>query len=197
MSEEKTPKKKAARKSSARKKSVSKKAAPQDAAESKASSIDQEQSLPLIPDAPSSEALSKEQKPKKERKPKSGVRDVRKDPSAEDKGGEDQSQDNSESKSQANDHKSKSESSDDDSAEERTEGRRRGGRNRGRRGGNEASKHRPPVDGKDLKKKAWKIYLSEVTEEGLALLDDQALRAYARGSFNAARIYLEEELKVD
>ena len=47
-----------------------------------------------------------------------------------------------------------------------------------------------------LRKKAWKIYESEVTEEGLALLDDSGLREYARSSFNAARIFLEEEGRI-
>ena len=38
--------------------------------------------------------------------------------------------------------------------------------------------------------------MSEVTEEGLALLDDRGLREYARSSLNAARIFLEEEARV-
>jgi hypothetical protein len=52
------------------------------------------------------------------------------------------------------------------------------------------------VDSKDLAKKAWKIFESEVTEEGLALLDDNGLRDYARSSFNAARLFLEEKERV-
>ncbi len=52
------------------------------------------------------------------------------------------------------------------------------------------------VDSKTLAKKAWKIFESEVTEEGLALLDDNGLRDYARSSFNAARIFLEEKSRV-
>ena len=35
-----------------------------------------------------------------------------------------------------------------------------------------------------------------MTEEGLALLDDSGLRDYARASFNAARIFLEEQGRV-
>jgi hypothetical protein len=35
-----------------------------------------------------------------------------------------------------------------------------------------------------------------VTEEGLALLDDNGLRDYARSSFNAARLFLEEKERV-
>ncbi|MEN8772704.1 MAG: hypothetical protein ABF382_04065, partial [Akkermansiaceae bacterium] len=69
------------------------------------------------------------------------------------------------------------------------------------RGGRERSEKREPkprvsVDSKDLAKKAWKIFESEVTEEGLALLDDNGLRDYARSSFNAARLFLEEKERV-
>lgn len=188
MPEEKSPKKKAARKSSVRKKSAQKKKSPSETTDAKAPSIDQEQSLPLLPASSSSDPSAQEQTSKKERKPKSGVRDVRKESPAEEKNGVSNSKEESESNSKPKETPTKPEAADD---------RRRTGRNRGRRGGSESSKPRPPVDGMDLKKKAWKIFLSEVTEEGLALLDDQALRAYARGSFNAARIYLEEELKVD
>ncbi len=79
----------------------------------------------------------------------------------------------------------------------------RRGRNRGRGRGNNNNnnrerevKARPSVSEDHLRKKAWKIYESEVTEEGLALLDDSGLRDYARASFNAARIFLEEEGRV-
>ncbi|MFT6181470.1 MAG: hypothetical protein ACJAQT_001865 [Akkermansiaceae bacterium] len=47
-----------------------------------------------------------------------------------------------------------------------------------------------------MTKKAWEIFESEVTEEGLALLDDNGLRDYARSSFNAARLFLEEKGRV-
>ena len=57
-------------------------------------------------------------------------------------------------------------------------------------------KARPPVNEDHLRKKAWKIYESEVTEKGLALLDDSGLRGYARSSFNAARIFLEEQGRI-
>lgn len=56
-------------------------------------------------------------------------------------------------------------------------------------------KVRPEVDHKEVAEKAWKIYLSEVTEEGLVLLDDLRLREFARGSFHAARLFLEEKAR--
>jgi hypothetical protein len=77
-------------------------------------------------------------------------------------------------------------------------GERRGrNRNRRARGERRDESARPPVDFKQLKKKAWQIFASEVTEEGLALLDDNGLREYARSSFNAARLFLEESGRVE
>lgn len=77
-------------------------------------------------------------------------------------------------------------------------GERRGrNRNRRTRGERRDESARPPVDFKQLKKKAWQIFASEVTEEGLALLDDNGLREYARSSFNAARLFLEESGRVE
>jgi hypothetical protein len=76
-------------------------------------------------------------------------------------------------------------------------GERRGrGRGRRERGEKREGKPRVAVDSKDLAKKAWGIFESEVTEEGLALLDDNGLRDYARSSFNAARLFLEEKERV-
>lgn len=202
MPEEQISKKKSVRKS-ARKKSALKKVASNESNEAP-KIIEQEQSLPLIPDDQPVKAENTSQKKEKEPRsekvePKKGrVRDTRKNSPTDEK-----STDDSEpKKEQAKKVDQNSDSSNDDSSDDRTEGG--GGRNRsrgrGRRGGSgerESSKPRQPVDGKDLKKKAWKIFYSEVTEEGLALLDDKGLRAYARGSFNAARIYLEEEMKLD
>ncbi len=91
------------------------------------------------------------------------------------------------------DHKEQGER--DDSKGERQEkgNRRNRNRNRGRR--EDGPIQRIEIDFDQMRKKAWKIYQSEVTEEGLALLDDKALREYARSSFNAARLFLEEEAK--
>ena len=89
----------------------------------------------------------------------------------------------------------------DQNRNEQNESRGRS-RGRGRGRGQDRPEKREPkpkieVDGKDMAKKAWKIFESEVTEEGLALLDDNGLRDYARSSFNAARIFLEEESRVN
>ncbi|MDB4408864.1 hypothetical protein N9165_02220 [Akkermansiaceae bacterium] len=202
MSEEQIPKKKSERKP-ARKKSALKKAAFNENTEAP-KVTEQEQSLPLISDDQPAKVENashkKEEEPRNEKaEPKKGrVRDTRKNPPSDEKSGDD-SEPKKEQEKKADQN---SDASNDDSSDDRSEGRggRNRGRGRGRRGGSgerEPSNPRQPVDGKALKKKAWKIFYSEVTEEGLALLDDKALRAYARGSFNAARIYFEEEMKLD
>lgn len=86
---------------------------------------------------------------------------------------------------------------DEDSSErsEKGKGRSRRGRNRDRDSDDRQIKARPEVDFDQMSKKAWKIFESEVTEEGLALLDDRGLREYAKASLNAARIFLEEEAR--
>lgn len=58
---------------------------------------------------------------------------------------------------------------------------------------------RPPqtprrkVDPDKLAKNAWKIYLAEVSEEGVALIGDNDGRELARRCFRLAEIFLEEE----
>ena len=52
---------------------------------------------------------------------------------------------------------------------------------------------RTRVDSDDLAKKAWKIFQSEVAEEGLALIGDQDARELSRKSFRLAEIFLEEQ----
>jgi hypothetical protein len=44
-----------------------------------------------------------------------------------------------------------------------------------------------------LAKSAWKIYLAEVSEEGVALVGDQDARELARRCFRLAEIFLEEQ----
>lgn len=51
---------------------------------------------------------------------------------------------------------------------------------------------RPKLDGEEVAKKAWKIFLAEVSEEGLALIGDQDARELSRRSFRLAEIFLEE-----
>ena len=48
----------------------------------------------------------------------------------------------------------------------------------------------------DLCKKAWEVYLAEVSEEGVELFPDNDARELARRSFRLAEIFLLEELRV-
>lgn len=216
MSEETPPAKKAARKT-VRKKSAGKRA-PRKSAKSE-SSDDQETELPLdekaareaSTDAPDSGGQKDEEKPvRKGREPKSGVRDARRETADElisNEVTEKLVPDSDDSEGSREKGPQKKQARKDDSSggsREQGQGRQDSGERRGRgrgRGGRERSEKREPkprvsVDSKDLAKKAWKIFESEVTEEGLALLDDNGLRDYARGSFNAARLFLEEKERV-
>lgn len=58
------------------------------------------------------------------------------------------------------------------------------------------SQARPPRhDGEDLAKKAWKIYLAEVSEEGVALLGDHDARELSRRCFRLAELFLDEQAR--
>lgn len=206
MSEETPPAKKAARKT-VRKKSASKRA-PRKSATSENSTSDEQ--LPLGEAAPATDSPPQEAPVKKVREPKSGVRDARRETSDEPLTNEvseklvsSENSSKDEQKPRQNDQR-RDQSRSDQGNSDQGEGRNRG-RNRGRGRGQERDRERPEkrepkarvsVDGKEMAKKAWKIFESEVTEEGLALLDDNGLRDYARSSFNAARIFLEEEGRV-
>ena len=54
-------------------------------------------------------------------------------------------------------------------------------------------KARSNVDPEKAAKKAWKIYLAEVSEEGVALIGDNDARDLARRCFRLAELFLEEE----
>jgi len=211
MSEETTPAKKAARKS-VRKKSATKRV-PRKSASSESSPSEEQLSLdgaqPAEAASPSHEETSKPQakkeaaKPRKGREPKSGVRDARREPSEESDSTEVSEKLVPEEEGSGEERREKSQDSQrEQGRNDQSEGRGRG-RNRGRGRGQDRErpekrepKPRVQVNGKDMAKKAWKIFESEVTEEGLALLDDNGLRDYARSSFNAARLFLEEEGRV-
>jgi hypothetical protein len=51
---------------------------------------------------------------------------------------------------------------------------------------------RPKLDSDEVTNKAWKIFISEVGEEGLALIDDHDAREISRRCFRLAEIFLEE-----
>lgn len=48
------------------------------------------------------------------------------------------------------------------------------------------------VDPGKVARKAWRIYLAEVSEEGLALISDQDAKELTRRSFRLAEVFLEE-----
>jgi len=72
------------------------------------------------------------------------------------------------------------------------------GRRRRSRGGRDGSAPRPSASSHDpalLAKQAWKIYLGEINEEGVTLIDDKAARQLAQRSFELASIFLDEQVR--
>lgn len=72
-------------------------------------------------------------------------------------------------------------------------------RRRNRRRGNDIPAHPSQqvpfhnrIDTDELVRRAWKIYLGEVTEEGLALMDDRTAKEAATRAFAVAKIFLAE-----
>lgn len=53
--------------------------------------------------------------------------------------------------------------------------------------------HRPRIDPEQHTKMAWKIYLAEVSEEGVALIGDHDAKELARRCFRLAEIFIEEQ----
>lgn len=56
-------------------------------------------------------------------------------------------------------------------------------------------KQRSKPDPEKVATKAWKIYLAEVSEEGVALIGDNDARELARRCFRLAEIFLDEEIR--
>lgn len=54
---------------------------------------------------------------------------------------------------------------------------------------------RPKLDSDLLARFAWKIYLSEVSEEGVALVNDNDAKELSRRCFRLAEIFLEEQTR--
>lgn len=203
MSEETPPAKKAARKT-VRKKTASKRA-PRKKATSETSP---EEELPLVEASSVEDSKPAEAAPPveeaseavpKPRAPKSGVRDARRETADEpiaDEVCEKLVPDDAPQKEVNKEQPREKQNRDTNQNQNERRGR---GRGRGRNDRNDNKREPKPrieINSKDLAKKAWKIFESEVTEEGLALLDDNGLRDYARSSFNAARLFLEEEGRV-
>ena len=72
--------------------------------------------------------------------------------------------------------------------------RRRRNRNRNRENGQQSQQPQatPQVDKEELVRRAWKIFLGEVTEEGLALMDDRTAAEASRRAFRVAELFLIE-----
>ncbi|MBC8125762.1 MAG: hypothetical protein H8M99_01260 [Gloeobacteraceae cyanobacterium ES-bin-144] len=54
---------------------------------------------------------------------------------------------------------------------------------------------RPKIDSELLARFAWKIFLSEVSEEGVALVNDNDAKELSRRCFRLAEIFLEEQAR--
>jgi hypothetical protein len=54
-------------------------------------------------------------------------------------------------------------------------------------------KKRPKLESDSVTKLAWKIYLAEVSEEGVALIGDNDARELSRRCFRLAEIFMEEQ----
>jgi hypothetical protein len=54
---------------------------------------------------------------------------------------------------------------------------------------------RPKIDPELLTKMAWKIYLAEVSEEGVALIGDHDAKDLSRRCFRLAEIFIEEQAR--
>ena len=72
--------------------------------------------------------------------------------------------------------------------------KRRRNRNRNRENGQQPQQPQatPQVDKEELVRRAWKIFLGEVTEEGLALMDDRTAAEASRRAFRVAELFLIE-----
>ena len=72
--------------------------------------------------------------------------------------------------------------------------KRRRNRNRNRENGQQQQQPQatPQVDKEELVRRAWKIFLGEVTEEGLALMDDRTAAEASRRAFRVAELFLIE-----
>lgn len=87
-------------------------------------------------------------------------------------------------KNSSNQDGSKSDSS---NPQDKTEAKKDGGTSHNR------NHNRTKHDRKEVAKMAWKIYLAEISEEGVALVDDQHARELSKRCFRLAEIFLDEQ----
>ena len=146
------------------------------------------QQLKSVSDESSKPSDAPEQSERKE--PIQGVRDARSQKS-DDEAVKPETQSSTESRLQHDDN-----SAEGDQNQQGKGRNRRGRRNRNSKGDQPQPVQQvqtPLVDAKELSKRAWKIFLSEVSEEGLALIGDKEGRELSKKSFRLAEIFLEEQ----
>ncbi|MGJ8672478.1 hypothetical protein [Rubritalea sp.] len=87
-----------------------------------------------------------------------------------------------------------------ENSDQENNGQNKGRNRRGRRNRDKGEQQQPQqqpqqaqIDDKELSKKAWKVFIGEVNEEGLALIGDKEGRELAKRSFRLAEIFLEEQ----
>ncbi|CAN5214750.1 hypothetical protein BH23VER1_BH23VER1_07730 [soil metagenome] len=147
---------------------------------------DPQRSQPAPPEGASTETSDERQRPPRPQRKSAGNRKGR---GGGGEGGSEDSGDDSGS------------SDDDDSGENNRGGSgNRNNRNRNRRsrkvsegGRDRGERVQAPsfkVDAKDLKSKAWKIYVAELGEEGIELFDDAQAAKLAQRAFKLAEIFL-------
>jgi len=85
---------------------------------------------------------------------------------------------------------------DKDSQNQSNPSTKQGRRGRGRQGKSQANEPKVKLNDKKVAKRAWKIFLGEVGEEGLALIADKDARELARRSLKIAEIYSQEEAAI-
>lgn len=79
--------------------------------------------------------------------------------------------------------------------EDEMESKSSGGSRRRRSRGSGSKPSSKSHDPGDVAQCAWKIYLSEIREEGVSLMDDKSAKELARRCFELATIFLDEEQK--
>lgn len=79
------------------------------------------------------------------------------------------------------------------SGDSRDDRRKPGRGRRSSKGSSGGTRSSEPVDPEELAKRAWKIFQSDVAEEGIALVDNNTGRQLALRSFELARVFLEEK----
>ncbi len=134
------------------------------------------------------------------KEPKQGVRDTRTNKTPENS---DQPESDSKAVNKGDDNKDDQKEKDGNHSQQNKNQQNNANNNRRGRRGRKANEPNPnqsqvkqkPIrlDAKAVSKKAWKIFLAEVGEEGLALIGDKEGKELTKRSFRLSEIFQEEE----